>query len=293
VELRDELEPFPIGEVLSDAYELRRVLGRGGMGVVYQARDRILNRDVAIKIARSNDPRFSLRHEGEALAAIRHPSVAAVHGMWCHKDVEYLVMEYVRGTTLEDHLVQRGALDLSEALDILLGVADALSAIHHAGIAHRDLKPGNLMLVPGGRIVLMDFGLFAPQFQRTSMVAGSPEYMAPESVREAVEPGRAHLVDIYAFAVIAYRLLMGSPPFTGATAMEILEKQLNAPPPDLVALRMDLPVELTTLITNALAKDPEERPHDIELVLWQLRAARRRLGVGEVTGKHIRVPTSR
>ena len=80
---------------------------------------------------------------------------------------------------------------------------------------------------------------------------------------------------------------------TGSTTMEILEKQLNAPPPDLRALRADLPPDLTSLITNALAKDPEDRPHDIELVLWQLRAARRRLGVGEITGKHIRLPTQR
>src|SRR6185369_11186333 len=102
--------------------------------------------------------------------------------------------------TLEEHLKQRRSrnevLTLSEALELLIAIADGLAAIHQAGIAHRDVKPGNLMVAPGGRIVFTDFGLFAPQFERIARVAGSPEYMAPEAIRNQVEPGRAHLVDL-------------------------------------------------------------------------------------------------
>jgi eukaryotic-like serine/threonine-protein kinase len=272
------IEPFAVGEVLGNTYELRGILGAGGMGVVYEAHDRVLNRPVAIKVSLVAGPDFSLRHEGQALAAFRHPAMVAVHGILEHRGIEYLVMERVRGVTLEEHLKQRRARNephtLSEVVELLIAISDGLSAIHQAGIAHRDVKPANLMLAPGGRIVFTDFGLFAPQFEKVGRVAGSPEYMAPEVIRGKIEPGRAHLVDLYALGIVAFQLLVGQVPFAGNSAAEVLPQHLNSEPPDLERVRSDTPPELAELVAALLAKDPDERPEDCEVVLWELRALR-------------------
>src|SRR5207237_1505139 len=133
---------------------------------------------------------------------------------------------------------------IGEVLELAVAIADGLAAIHQAGIAHRDVKPANLMMAPGGRVVFTDFGLFAPQFEKVARVAGSPEYMAPEAIRNNVEPGRAHLVDLYAFGIVLYQLVSGAVPFSGASAAEVLPQQLHNTPPDLVKVRADTPVGL-------------------------------------------------
>jgi serine/threonine-protein kinase len=283
------IEPFAIGEVLSNTFELKGILGAGGMGVVYEAVDRTLNRPVAIKLSLVAGQDFSLRHEAQALAALHHPAMVAVYGLWEHRGAEYLVMERVRGVTLEEHLTQRRArnelLTLGEALDLLIAISDGLAAIHQAGIAHRDIKPANLMVAPRGRIVFTDFGLFAPQFERVARVAGSPEYMAPEAIRNRVEPGRAHLVDLYAFGIVAFQVLVGWVPFAGNSAAEVLPQQLHDAPPDLAKLRDDTPLELSKLVGQLLAKDPEERPEDIEMVAWQLKQLRGKIAARD-SGRH-------
>jgi serine/threonine-protein kinase len=284
-----QIEPFAIGEVLSNTFEIKGVLGTGGMGVVYEALDRALNRNVAIKISLIQGPEFSLRHEGQALAAIRHPSLVAVYGLFEHRGIEYLVMERVRGVTLEEVLRQKSAkkeiLALNEALELLIAIADGLGAIHASGIAHRDVKPANLMVAPGNRIIFTDFGLFAPQFERVARVAGSPEYMAPEAIRSNVPAGRAHLVDLYAFGIVMFQVLVGWVPFAGNNAAEVLPQQLNNRPPDIDTLRSDVPKELVDLAGNLLAKDPDERPPEMEPVLWTLKAAREKLRQRE-SGRH-------
>ena len=119
--------------------------------------------------------------------------------------------------------------------------------------------------------------MFAAQFEKVARVAGSPEYMAPESIRSSVEPGRAHLVDLYALGIVAFQLLVGTVPFTGKSAGEVLPQHLNDAPPDLAKLRADTPPELSALVKSLLSKDPDGRPQDCEEVLWELRAARVRL----------------
>jgi serine/threonine-protein kinase len=283
------IEPFAVGEVLSNTFELKGILGAGGMGVVYEALDRVLNRPVAIKISLIDGPDFSLRHEAQALAALRHPAMVTIHGLWEHRGIEYMVMERLRGLTLEEHLKQRKARNepftISEVLDLVILIADGLHAIHQSGIAHRDVKPGNLMMAPGGRLVFTDFGLFAPQFERVARVAGSPEYMAPEAIRNAVEAGRAHLVDLYAFGIVAFQILVGWVPFGGNSAAEVLPRHLNDPPPDLAKLRGDTPPELVKLIRELLAKDPDERPQDIQDVVGELRGLREKL-IKRDSGRH-------
>jgi serine/threonine-protein kinase len=284
-----QVEPFTVGEVLSNTFEIRGILGSGGMGVVYEALDRGLNRQVAIKISLLAGAEFSLRHEGQALAAIRHPSLVAVYGLFEHRGIEYLVMERVRGVTLEEVLKQKIAknetLPMAEALDLLIAIADGLAAIHASGIAHRDVKPANLMVAPGGRIVFTDFGLFAPQFEKVARVAGSPEYMAPEVIRSNVPAGRAHLVDLYAFGIVMFQVLVGWLPFVGNSAAEVLPRQLHDTAPDLDTVRNDVPKELVELERNLLAKDPDERPPEMEPVLWTLKASRDKIRNRD-TGRH-------
>ncbi|MDB4967835.1 MAG: Serine/threonine-protein kinase PknA [Myxococcales bacterium] len=267
------------GDVIG-CYEILRLLGAGGMGAVYEAHDRLLNRRVAIKVAQSTSPELSLRKEAQALAAIRHPSMVAVHALGSHCGVEYLVMELVRGTTLASHvqkqLRKQQPFTVREALDILIGIAEGLAAVHASGISHRDIKPANIMLAPGNRTVLMDFGLFTPEFERLETVAGSPEYMAPEVYAARVEAGAGHLVDLYALGIIAFELLCGRPPYQGANAIQTLGMHVHEPIPSLAAEREDVPGELASLVGELLAKAPSDRPHGIEDVLGRLRALRTR-----------------
>jgi serine/threonine protein kinase len=283
------IEPFAVGEVLSNTFELKGILGAGGMGVVYDALDRTLNRPVAVKISLISGPDFSLRHEAKALAALRHPSMVVVYGLWEHRGLEYMVMERVRGTTLEEHFRQKHSRNESfsviEVLDLAIAIADGLAAIHQAGIAHRDVKPANLIMAPGGRIVFTDFGLFAPQFEKVARVAGSPEYMAPEAIRSNVAPGSAHLVDLYAFGIVLFQLVAGVVPFAGSSAAEVLPQHLHDPAPDLIKVRAETPFELAALVKSLLAKDPDERPQDCEMVVGELRTMRDKL-IRRDTGRY-------
>ncbi|MCA1663552.1 MAG: protein kinase [Myxococcales bacterium] len=266
------------GTVVADVYEIRRVLGAGGMGVVYEAHDRLLNRRVALKL--SHSPTSPLRREAQALAAIRHPSMVGVYAMGTHLGAEFLVMELVRGTTLYDTMrkqEQSGRpFRVAEAVDILVGIAEGLAAIHASGISHRDVKPANIMLAPGNRTVLMDFGLFKPEFESLDAVAGSPEYMAPEVCTARVVTGAGHLVDLYALGIIAFELLTGAPPFRGATPMDTLTLHVHGTIPDVAALRPDAPVELAALVNELVARSPSDRPNSIDEVLARLRAVRAR-----------------
>jgi len=200
VDLKPTLAPPPIddpgpvlmvGEVVAGIYEVRGLLGAGGMGEVYEAHDRVLNRNVALKVVHpSIDGEYLLR-EGRALAAIHHPGIVAVHTMGTHRGVSFLVLERVRGLSVDRLLEERRArgerFGVSEALELLVAVADALTVVHRAGLAHRDVKPANVMLAPGGRVVLMDFGLVLPYSDRDghSDIAGSLLYMAPEALSGA------------------------------------------------------------------------------------------------------------
>ena len=206
---------FHAGDVLNDLYEIRGKLGEGGMGEVYEAYDRSLGRRVAIKAARPDVP-VPILGEARALAALRHPGIVAVHGVGEHAGVPYVVMERVPGKTLEAHLQGRRAdgtwVTLEEAIDILILVAEALAAVHQAGMAHCDVKPANVILSTGSRVVLTDFGIFRPEIElgAAEVRAGSPHYMAPEAIADDVRPGDRYLVDVYALGVVAHELVAGA-----------------------------------------------------------------------------------
>lgn len=271
---------FEIGDTLSGVFELRDIIGEGGMGQVFEARDRLLNRRVAIKVARPDVPSARIRAEAQALAAFRHPSVVAVYGLGEHAGVEYAVMELIQGTTLEAALDayrnQRKQYPLDEALAVLAAVAEGLAVVHAAGIAHCDVKPANVMLAPRGRVVLTDFGIFRSESDRPRdrPVSGSPPYMAPERYLNEVERGGSFLVDVYAFGIMAFEVLTGEPPFRGETMMELFRRHLCETPPDIGQLRSDSPPALNKLVSTLLAKDPNDRPQSMEPVAELLKRMR-------------------
>jgi serine/threonine-protein kinase len=275
-----------IGELVGDAYEVRALLGAGGMGEVYEAHDRVLNRRVALKVMRPNIPADYLLREGRALAALHNPGVVAVHTMGLHRDVAYLVMERVHGLSLDrvvdDRRARSEPFETGEVLDLLVAIADTLAVVHRAGLAHRDVKPGNVMLAPGGRVVLMDFGLVLPQADRAGhrIVEGSMQYMPPEALAGVVAEGEAPLGDIYALGVLGYELLVGQDPHDGDDATELYQSKAKMPQPRVGRARPDVPPALDDLLAQLMSPDPNERPPGADAVLWSLRTIRARVGQG-------------
>jgi eukaryotic-like serine/threonine-protein kinase len=290
---------FRIGEMIGDAYEIRGLLGEGGMAQVFDAYDRLLNRRVAIKAAakKPTDGESPLRLEAQALAAVRHPCLVTVHGMGIHRGIEYLILERIYGMSLHDHIQlrhrSRRQFSLPEALAILIALADGLAAVHRAGGAHRDVKPSNIMLAPGNRVVLMDLGIFhAESSSHPTMAAGTPHYMAPEVITNEVELGQWHLVDLYSLGVVAYEILAGQRPYEGNDIYELFHKHTYEPIPDLIALRRDVPPRLRQLIVELMGKAPSDRPPDAELVARELRAIRNG-GQAAAKGRRITDPEDR
>ncbi|MBX3193433.1 MAG: protein kinase [Labilithrix sp.] len=270
---------FRVGTVLSRTYEIRAVLGRGGMGQVFDAQDVALVRRVAIKANFPEiDQRFSIRNEARALAALRHPGVVGVYALGSHDDVDYMVMEHVSGVTLAHHLERLGAgMPMPERLDVLVAIADGIAAIHRAGISHGDIKPENILLAASGRVVLMDLGLVSAAYEPDrGIIAGTPEYMAPEIYAGRQLGTERHLADVYAFGVLAYRVLAGALPYDGETAIDVLIAHAEHAVPQL-SEAATVSKRLSELVSSLMAKDPNDRPVSMDAAVWQLRAAKEEL----------------
>jgi serine/threonine protein kinase len=267
---------FRIGELLSGTYEIRAVLGNGGMGQVFDAQDVGLSRRVAIK-ANFHDIelQFSIKNEARALAALRHPGVVGVYALGSHDGIDYMVMEHVSGVTLAHHIERLGdGMPLLERLDVLVAVADGMAAIHRAGISHGDIKPENILLAASGRVVLMDLGLVRAAYEPDrGIVAGTPDYMAPEIFSGRQLGTERHLADIYAFGVLAYRMLAGTLPYHGKDPIDVLIGHADGPIPKL-SDSVSVPRRLSELVTSLMAKDPNDRPVSMDAVVWQLRAVK-------------------
>lgn len=276
-----ETELFHSGELVEGKYEIRCVLGAGGMGQVFEARDVGLNRIVALKVAWSHIGAEPLRREAQVLAAFRHAGLPTVHALGRHDGHEFMVMERLNGQTLAELLAARHGtpLPIAECLELLDGMCEALAPLHASGLAHADLKPANIMVVPGGRIVLLDFGIARIEQLRAGAkrISGSPHYMAPEAIRGAVRVGGAHLVDLYALGIIAFVLLSGAPPFDHASPVELMLQHLHEAPPRLATRRPDAPPAVDAFIAQLLAKDADDRPADLDVTRGELRRLRQRL----------------
>jgi eukaryotic-like serine/threonine-protein kinase len=269
------------GQVIDGAYRVVRALGQGGMGVVLQAHDVRLDRDVAIKVIRPRlllIPNFRRRFlaEARAMARVRHENVVAIHAFGELDGVPYFVMEYVIGTDLETWTCAHGPLHVDEAVGILGQICRGVQAIHDAGAVHRDLKPSNVLIGSGLRVAVADFGLAhleaGERGSGSFAVAGTPEYMAPELVADA-SPTIGPASDIYSLGVIAYLLLAGRHPFPDADS---LARRFKDPVPRPSDARPELTEAFDGIVTAALARYPECRPASAREMNEALHAARRR-----------------
>jgi serine/threonine protein kinase/Tfp pilus assembly protein PilF len=287
--------PLAAGSTLGP-YEIVALLGSGGMGEVYRARDPRLGRDVALKLLPAGvaaDPDRLARFEREArsVAGLSHPNIVVLHSIEESEGVRFLTMELVEGETL-DRVMAPGGLPIGRVLDLAIPLADALAAAHQKGVIHRDLKPANVMLSKDGRIKVLDFGLAklagteggpgatqAPTMESPissiGQVVGTIPYMSPEQLRG--EPTDAR-TDLFALGILVYELATGSRPFTGASAMEISSAILRDPPPPPISVRSDMPPDLDRIIGRCLAKDPERRVQTAKDVRNELELVRRIVG---------------
>lgn len=255
------------GFLLASRYEILKVLGRGGMGMVYQARDRLLDETVAIKVLRPDvaaTPDIARRFRAEIKIArsVSHKNVGRIHEYGEDRGLRYISMAYVDGVDLKQVLRERGPLPPAEAFEIVIRVADALQAIHDEGIVHRDLKAPNIMLDRRGVVRLMDFGIAkqhgaeGTSMTATGQIIGTPEYMSPEQVQALRLDGRS---DVYSLGVVAFELFTGKIPFRADTPLGTVLKHLNEPPPLEGEDAACLPPALVPVLRRALAKKKEDR----------------------------------
>jgi eukaryotic-like serine/threonine-protein kinase len=255
--------------LLVDRYELGPTIGAGGMATVYAGHDRVLDRPVAIKLLgryQQADARARLVREARAAARLHHPNVVAVHDTGEHDGQPFIVMELVQGRSLAEELRERGRLDIEEAVGIALGVLDGLAVAHAAGIVHRDVKPGNVLLPDGGGVKLTDFGIAKAVedatggLTATGTVLGTPNYLAPELISGAATAGPSS--DVYGVGCVLYELLTGRPPFAGESSVAIAYAHVHQPAPDVTELRPEVPDDLASVVATAMRKDPAERYTD-------------------------------
>lgn len=259
-----------LADTLTGSYVIEGEIGRGGMGVVYSARDLKLKRRVAIKLL---PPELAFRQEikkrfireAQTAARLSHPHIVPIHTVGEDNDLVYFVMGYVDGESLAQRLRRRGRLPVEESRRIMKETADALGLAHATGIIHRDVKPDNILLEgTRRRVMVTDFGIAkalseagAGTLTGTGVALGTPTYMSPEQA--AGESDIDARSDIYSLGVVAFEMLSGKPPFKAPTVPGVLMKQITEPPPDLVRLRSEIPEELAATVMRCLEKDPEAR----------------------------------
>jgi eukaryotic-like serine/threonine-protein kinase len=254
-----------IPQVLLDRYEVGRLLGAGGMAEVYEGRDRLLARRVAIKVLQSQyarDQSFLLRfkREAQAAASLSHPNVVAVYDTGSEDGTHFIVMEFVDGRTLKDVIRQEGPLYPDRAAEICADVSAALVAAHARGLIHRDIKPGNVMLTPDGKVKVMDFGIArattSETITQTAAVIGTAQYISPEQAQGQTVDYRS---DLYSLGCCLYEMLTGTVPFTGATPVAIAYRHVREDPTPPRMLNPDVPPPLEAICLKAMAKLPDNR----------------------------------
>ncbi|MFL5352617.1 protein kinase domain-containing protein [Archangium sp.] len=267
----------PTGELFAGRYVLESLVGRGGMGRVYRARDGLVGDVVALKTLElgsnpSPDALERFRREVRLARRISHPHVARMHDLGEHSGQHYLTMEYVEGEDLRSLLAREGPLAPVRAARIAQAVCEGLAAAHAAGVVHRDLKPANVLVEKGERVVLTDFGiaraLVDEAARHTQGTAGTPMYMAPEVLSGSEVGARA---DLYAVGLMLYEMLTAAMPFSGDSPMAVAFARLRQPPPD-PRTRTAVPDALATLVLHCLAREPDGRPESAARLALSLRA---------------------
>ena len=253
------------GQKINDRYEIIQTIGEGGMANVYLAKDVIIDRLVAIKVLRGDlagDEKFVRRFQREALAAssLNHHNIVEMYDVGEDNGTYYIVMEYIKGKTLKQLIKKRGALTLSECIDIMLQLTDGVNIAHSSYIIHRDLKPQNIMIQDNGEIKITDFGIAMAlnntQLTQTNSVMGSVHYLPPE---QASGKGATVKSDIYSMGIMFFELITGNLPFKGDNAVEIAFKQIKDDIPSVREINPSIPQSVENIILKATAKNPKNR----------------------------------
>jgi len=264
--------------IIEGKYRLERLLGKGGMGQVFLAHDLTLEREVAIKVlppdvAQDDQVVRRFQQEAKTAAKLDHPNIIPIYRVESEGGLNYFVMKYISGTSLEDLLDKKEPLPVPEIQRILWEAACALGHAHQRGVVHRDVKPANIMFDHDGRVMLTDFGISkalqaATGFTATGMIIGTPHYMAPEQGKGAPVDGRA---DQYSLGVVGYRMITAELPFSGDSVHTIIYKHIYEEPPLASTKRSGIPASLTVAISRALAKEPDQRfptMEDFATAVW-------------------------
>ena len=269
-----------IGQIIKDRYEIVEILGEGGMAFVYKARDKQLQRDVAIKTLKPNyvnQEKFvdRFRREAQTAANLNHPNIVQIFD-WGIEDEPYFVMEYIEGNTLTSIISGNRTVGLNDILYIGSQVANGLKEAHKRGLVHRDIKPGNIMITPDGKVKVTDFGIVSLQNEesditKTGAVLGTASYISPEQAQGKPVSFES---DLYSLGTVLYELIAGKPPFTGDSPIATATKHLTDKPEKLSNYRKDIPKALENAILKLLEKRPSDRfksAEDLRALLLQQR----------------------
>ena len=269
-----------IGQIIKERYEIVEILGEGGMAFVYKARDKQLQRDVAIKTLKPNyvnQEKFvdRFRREAQTAANLNHPNIVQIFD-WGIEDEPYFVMEYIEGNTLTSIISGNRTVGLNDILYIGSQVANGLKEAHKHGLVHRDTKPGNIMITPDGKVKVTDFGIVSLQNEesditKTGAVLGTASYISPEQAQGKPVSFES---DLYSLGTVLYELIAGNPPFTGDSPIATATKHLTDKPEKLSNYRKDIPKALENAILKLLEKRPSDRfksAEDLRALLLQQR----------------------
>ncbi|MFM9070807.1 MAG: Stk1 family PASTA domain-containing Ser/Thr kinase, partial [Acidimicrobiaceae bacterium] len=266
--------------IVNDRYEIGKRIGRGGMAEIFQARDILLDRPVAMKVLFpefATDPAFveRFRREAQAAANLNHPNIVAVYDWGKVNNTYYIAMEYVNGRTLADILKQSGTLTPMQVCDVMSEVASALISAHQNGVIHRDIKPGNILVSTTGQVKVADFGIaralgagVEQGLTQTGAVMGTATYFSPEQAQGVSTDQRS---DIYSLGVVMYEMLSGTAPFTGENAVAIAYKQVHEYAMPLDQRLASIPPEVAAIVAKCMEKSPADRYSSAEEVRDELR----------------------
>jgi serine/threonine-protein kinase len=276
-----------LGEVIAERYELEELVGSGGMSSVFRARDRLLERTVALKVLHAHyagdaETIERFRREARAVAQLSHPNIVTVIDRGEADDRQFIVFEYIDGQTLKEIVEERGPLPVRETVELAIGIARGLAFAHRQGLVHRDVKPQNVLLNGDGKPKVTDFGiarsLDVAGVTQTGTVMGTSHYIAPEQASgQAVDAQ----TDVYALGAVLFELLTGAPPFEGDNFVSVAMKHIHEEAPAVLERRPDCPLRLAAAVERALAKAPSERFPTMDAFAAELEAILAQIDSGE------------